>query len=95
MVIGFALFNALIENGPDNKPVAELAESWEAKPGAAEWVFNLRKGVQFTNGKTFDADDAIYSLNLHRGPGNKSGAAGPMKAVSDIKKLTRTRSRSR
>ena len=86
VVIGFALYNGLIENGPDNKPIPELAESWEAKPGATEWVLNLRKGVTFSNGKTFDADDAIYSLNLHRGK-TKSGAAGPMKAVSDIRKL--------
>ena len=86
VVIGYALFSALIENGPDNKPVPELAESWEAKPGAAEWVFNLRKDVQFTNGKEFNADDAIWSLNLHRG-NSKSGAAGPMKAITDIKKL--------
>jgi len=84
--IGFALWNGLIENGPDNKPVPELAESWEAKPGAMEWVFNLRKGIKFSNGKEFDADDAIYSLNLHRGA-SKSGAAGSMKAVTDIKKL--------
>ncbi len=86
LVIGFALYNGLIENGPDNKPVPELAESYEAKPGAAEWVFNLRKGIKFSNGKEFDADDATYSLNLHRGE-TKSGAAGPMKAISDIKKL--------
>jgi peptide/nickel transport system substrate-binding protein len=85
LVIGFALYNGLIENGPDNKPVAELAESWEARPGAAEWVFNLRKGIKFSNGKAFDADDAVYSLNLHRGA-SKSGAAGPFKAISDIKK---------
>ncbi|RFB81002.1 ABC transporter substrate-binding protein [Methylovirgula sp. 4M-Z18] len=83
---GFALYNGLVENGPDNKLIPELAETFEAKPGATDWVFNLRKGVTFTNGKTFDADDAIYSLNLHRGD-TKSGAAGPMKAVSDVKKL--------
>lgn len=87
LVIGFALWNGLIENGPDNKPIPELAESWEAKPGAAEWVLNLRKGITFTNGKEFDADDAVYSLNLHRGE-TKSGAAGPMKAITDVKKLS-------
>ena len=85
LVIGFALYNGLVENGPDNKPVPELAESWEAKPGAAEWVFNLRKGIKFSNGKEFAADDAVYSLNLHRGA-SKSGAAGPFKAISDIRK---------
>ena len=51
--VNFALYSALIENGPDNKLIPELAESWEAKPGAAEWVFNLRKGVKFTDGRSF------------------------------------------
>jgi peptide/nickel transport system substrate-binding protein len=86
LLCGFAICNLLVENSPDNKPAPDLAESWEAKPGAAEWIINLRKGVQFSNGKEFDADDAIYSLNLHRGD-SKSGASGPMKAISDIKKL--------
>jgi peptide/nickel transport system substrate-binding protein len=85
--VNFALWSGLIENGPDNKPIPELAESWEAKPGAVDWVFNLRKGVKFSNGQEFTADDAVYSLNLHRGPGNKSGAAGSMKAVTDVRKL--------
>ncbi len=85
--VNFALYSALVENGPDNKVIPELAESWEAKPGAASWVFNLRHGVKFTNGREFGADDAVYSLNLHRGAGNKSGAAGSMKAVTDVRKL--------
>jgi peptide/nickel transport system substrate-binding protein len=84
---GRALFNGLVEWGQDGKPAPELAESWEARPGAAEWVLNLKKGVTFTNGKTFDADDAIYSINLHRGQ-TKSGAAGAFKAVKDVKKLS-------
>ena len=82
----FAIFSSLVENGPDNKSIPELATGWEPKPGAAEWVLNLRKGVQFSNGKEFDADDAIYSLNLHRGE-SKSGNAASMKSVKEIKKL--------
>ena len=84
--VGFGLYNCLVENSADNRPVPELAEHYEAKPGAADWIFTLRRGVAFSNGKAFDADDAIYSLNLHRGP-TISGAAGPMKAVTDIRKL--------
>ncbi len=57
------------------------------KPGAAEWIFNIRKGVTFSNGKTLDADDVVYSLNRHRGK-TKSGAAGAFKAVADVKKLS-------
>ncbi len=87
LMVNFALYSALVENGPDNKLVPELAESWEARPGAASWVFNLRRGVTFTNGREFTADDAVYSLNLHRGAGNKSGAAGSMKGITDVRKL--------
>lgn len=84
---GNAFLGALIEVGADMKPIPELAESWEAKPGAVEWVFNLRRGVTFHNGKTFNADDAIYSINLHRGK-TKSGAAGSFAAITDVKKVT-------
>jgi peptide/nickel transport system substrate-binding protein len=84
---GHAFFNALVEWGQDGKPHPELAESWEVKPGATEWILNIRKGVTFSNGKTLDADDIVYSLNMHRGK-TKSGAAGPFKAVADVKKLT-------
>jgi peptide/nickel transport system substrate-binding protein len=84
--VGHGLFSGLVEWGADGKPVPELATSWEARSGAAEWVFNLRKGIKFSNGQEFTADDAIYSLNLHRGE-SKSGASGAMKTVKDLKKL--------
>ena len=83
---GWQLWNGLVEIGEDGNPQGELAESWEAKPGATEWIFNIRKGVTFGSGKTLDADDVIYSLNMHRGD-TKSGAKDLMSGVSDIKKL--------
>ena len=76
---GFAFFEPLVEVGAGNKPEPGLAASWEAKPGAAEWVFTMQKGVTFHNGKTFTADDAVYSINMHRGK-TKSGAAGAFAA---------------
>ena len=82
---GFAFFEPLVEVGAGNKPEPGLAASWEAKPGAAEWVFTMQKGVTFHNGKTFTADDAVYSINMHRGK-TKSGAAGAFAAITDVKK---------
>src|SRR5262249_7849847 len=41
--------NGLVEILPNMQAQGELLESWEAKPGAAEWVFNVRKGVEFHN----------------------------------------------
>ncbi|TXH32722.1 MAG: ABC transporter substrate-binding protein [Rhodospirillaceae bacterium] len=88
IVTGFCLRNSLVEIDADGTAVPELAESWEAKPGAIEWIFNIRKDVTFSNGKTLDADDIIYSINLHRGPDTTSGGAAVMKAIKDIKKLS-------
>ncbi len=85
--VGAAIYNALVKVDPKNKPIPELAESWEAKPGAAEWIFNLRKGVTFHDGKPLTADDAIFSINLHRGK-STSGAASLFKEVADVRKLT-------
>ena len=80
------LFDGIVEWGQDGRPHPDLAESWEPKNGAKDWIFNLRKGINFSNGKEFTADDAIYSLNLHRGD-TKSGGASTFKPVTDIKKL--------
>jgi peptide/nickel transport system substrate-binding protein len=84
--VGRGLFNGLVELSVDGKAAPELASNWDTRSSAAEWVFNLRKGVRFSNGQEFTADDAIYSLNLHRGE-TKSNAANVMKPVADIKKL--------
>lgn len=84
---GWQLWNGLVEVDEKGDAVGELAESFEPKPGATSWVFNLRKGITFTSGKTLDADDVIYSINLHRGE-TKSGAKDLLSGITDIKKLT-------
>jgi peptide/nickel transport system substrate-binding protein len=83
--IGQQICNQLVEITSQNKLIPELAESWEMKPGATEWVFNIRKNVQFHNGKTLDADDVIYSINLHRGEKSTSGARSLFTDVQDVK----------
>ncbi len=84
---GYQIFNGMVEIAQDGSASGELLESWETKPGATEWVFNVRKGVTFHSGKTLDADDIIYSLNLHRGE-SKSGAKDLLSAITDIKKIS-------
>jgi peptide/nickel transport system substrate-binding protein len=85
MNVGAAIMNATIEIDPDNNPIPSLFESWDTKPGAAEWVFKVKQGVTFHNGKTLDADDIVYSFNLHRGKDTKSSAAVYLAGVDDIK----------
>jgi peptide/nickel transport system substrate-binding protein len=80
-------WNTLVEVGTKGDATPELAESWESKPGAAEWIFNIRKGITFTSGKALDADDVIYSINLHRGE-TKSPAKGILEPIKEMKKLS-------
>ncbi len=63
----------------------ELAESWEASADVKTWVFKIRTGVEFHNGKTLTAEDVVYSLNLHRAEDSKSSVRPIMSGISEIK----------
>ena len=77
--MGF-LRNCLVEQDHQGNAIPELAEGWEASPDAAQWVFKLRKGIEFHSGKTMDADDVIFSINHHR----KKDTISTLKAAFDI-----------
>jgi peptide/nickel transport system substrate-binding protein len=83
-VAGFSAFNPLTEIDAEGRVQPELAESWEPEPDARTWLIRLRQGVTFTNGKTLDAQDVVYSLNLHRGKDSTSGAKGIMAGIAAI-----------
>jgi peptide/nickel transport system substrate-binding protein len=85
--ISTSVFDGLVEVDDKNQIQPELFETLEPSDNADEWVCNVRKGITFSNGKTLDADDVVYSINLHRGEGSKSGAAGPMKPIKDVVKM--------
>src|SRR5438477_3921894 len=55
------------------EPKPELAERWEQK-SPTEYVFHLRRGVKFHNGKDLDAEDVKYSYERIRDPKVSPGA---------------------
>ncbi len=79
------LRNCLVEVDYKGNIQPELAESFDSTPDAAQWTFKLRKGVEFHNGKTLEAEDVIDSINLHRGADSKSAAKSLLEPVVDIK----------
>lgn len=88
ILLSLIIMNGLVEYDSEGVPQGELLESWEAKSGATEWVFNVRKGIKFSNGKTLDADDIIYSIQLHRTEQSKSAAKGQLAGITEIKALS-------
>ncbi|MDH3220263.1 MAG: ABC transporter substrate-binding protein [Gammaproteobacteria bacterium] len=79
------LRNNLTEVAASGELVGELAESWESNANATQWIFNIRKGVEFHNGKTLNAEDVVDSLNHHLGEKSTSAAAGILTGVDTVK----------
>ncbi len=55
------IYNSLIDVDEDMRFVPELAESWE-QPDDVTYIFKLREGVKFHNGREMTADDVKYSF---------------------------------
>ena len=83
--LGFGLRNNLTEVSNTGELVPELAESWEASADASTWTFKLRRGVEFHNGKTMDADDVVASVNHHLGEDSTSAAKGILEPIAEVK----------
>jgi len=81
----YGVYNNLTEVAPDGSLVPELAESYEATPDAKTWIFKLRKGIEFHNGKTLDADDVIASINHHRTAETKSAMKPLFEPIEELK----------
>ena len=88
---GSTAMNRLVEvdHTGDIKP--ELAESWEPGDSPSTWIFNLRKGVTWHDGKSLDANDVIGTLNYHGGENSKSQIKTIAKVVKDMKADTKNR----
>ncbi len=80
----WACRNNLVEVDYKGNAIPELATSWEASSDVATWVFKLRKGVEFHNGKTLEAEDVIYSINIHRGE-TKSAVKSLLAPIKELK----------
>src|SRR3546814_10530402 len=48
--------------GDDNVTRPYLAESWSASEDLKTWEFKLRKGMKWSNGDDFNADDVVYNF---------------------------------
>ncbi|MBS7695872.1 MULTISPECIES: ABC transporter substrate-binding protein [unclassified Chelatococcus] len=76
------IFETLYARDENAKPVPELAEGVTISPDGKTYVFPIRKGVKFHNGKELDANDVVASIERYR----KIGASPALvSAIESIK----------
>jgi peptide/nickel transport system substrate-binding protein len=66
-VLYYHLFRCLIDyrNGGDNPDYDPgLCTKWEATPDAKQWIFYIRKGVRWSDGEPFTADDVLFTYEV-------------------------------
>ncbi len=78
-------YNGLARVTRDFEPEPMLAEEWDAKPGAKEWSFKLRKDVEFHDGKPFVAEDVVSTISRHVEPDSTSPAKPLWEDLEEIK----------
>jgi peptide/nickel transport system substrate-binding protein len=54
------IFNGLVKYDTDLSITGDLAESWDISPDGLIITFHLRKGVKWTDGADFTADDVLF-----------------------------------
>ncbi len=75
----------LVEVDENGQLEPRLSEMAEASADAKTWVFPIRKGITFSNGKEMTPDDVLKSLQRHADERSQSGALGIMKGIADMK----------
>jgi peptide/nickel transport system substrate-binding protein len=80
-----SMSNSLTEVDANGNITADLCESMEPADSARTWVFKLRKGVTFHNGKDLTPEDVKASFRYHMGPDSKSAVKSVLQPVTDIK----------
>ena len=59
--VGGLLFDALVKKDARFNLRPWLAQRWE-QPDARTWVFHLRDGVRFTDGRPLEAEDVAWTI---------------------------------
>lgn len=81
---GSMFYNGLTALDGSLTPRPALAEEFTTRD-AITWVFKLRKGVQFHDGKPLTPADVVFSLMRHKDPATASKAKALADQIEDVK----------
>ena len=80
---GFMFYNGLTFLDGNLTPQPSLAEEFTTKD-AKTWVFKLRKGVTFHDGKPLTPADVVFSMMRHKNPATGSKAKVLADQIEDV-----------
>jgi len=80
-IIARHVIEYLVETGADGITRPNLATSWEASDDLKTWTFHLRKGVKWSNGDDFNADDVVFNFTRWLDPKTGSSNLGLFNAM--------------
>jgi peptide/nickel transport system substrate-binding protein len=64
-VIGRLMGDLIEINRSTQQTEPALAKSWKISPDGRTFTLQLRKGIRFSDGHPFDADDVVFSFNVY------------------------------
>ena len=77
------IFDGLVDRDAQMNVVPDLAESWET-PNPLTYIFHLRRGVKFHDGRTLTSADVKFTLDSIRSDAMKSPKRGAFTRVQSI-----------
>ena len=81
--IGALLFSGLVKRDDQMNVHGDLAESWET-PDALTYVFHLRKGVKFHDGRELTSKDVKATIEFMMNAANRSPKRGAFRMIGSI-----------
>ena len=79
-ICSFFLMGMINDYGATGEMYGELAKSWEVSEDETEIIFHLRRGLTWSDGVPFTADDVLFTYNdLHLNEDVNSGLRGALR----------------
>ena len=77
------LFDGLVERDAEMNLHPDLAESWDT-PTPLTYIFHLRKGISFHDGRPVTSADVKSTIDFLRNPSNRSPKRGAFRMIASI-----------
>jgi peptide/nickel transport system substrate-binding protein len=86
--LDWALYDSLVELGPDLRPRPLLAKAWTVSPDGLTYTFQLKETVKWHDGQPFTAEDVAFTFYAHLNPKVNSTLRSALGALQGFEELT-------